>query len=74
MDLTVKNISTADVSDTLGIAPPSVHRLVRDGFLEVKGTKRYKTGEELYFDHIIYYRFGRKNPTIPRHVTKQKTI
>lgn len=51
MDLTGKYISTAEVSDTLGITPPSVHRLVRDGFLEVKGTKRYKTGEELYFDH-----------------------
>lgn len=43
-------MSTAEVSDVLGITPSSVHRLVREGFLGVKDTKKYKSGSESYFD------------------------
>lgn len=50
MDLTGKYISTAEVGETLGITPSSVRRLVREGVLEVKSIKQYKTGEEYYFD------------------------
>ena len=50
MDLSRKYMSTAEVSETLGVTPSSVRRLVREGVLEVKDTKRYKTGEEFYFD------------------------
>ncbi len=45
-----KYMSTAEVGETLGITPSSVRRLVREGVLQVKGTKKYKTGEEYYFD------------------------
>ncbi|MEG3071986.1 MAG: hypothetical protein RQM92_15090 [Candidatus Syntrophopropionicum ammoniitolerans] len=45
-----KYMSAARVSEILGITPPSVRRLVREGFLEVKKTKKYKAGSELYFD------------------------
>ncbi|MDD4766303.1 MAG: helix-turn-helix domain-containing protein [Desulfotomaculaceae bacterium] len=50
MDLSGKNMSAAEVGEILGITPSSVRRLVREGVLEVKETKRYKAGEELYFD------------------------
>jgi hypothetical protein len=43
-------MSTAEVSDVLGITPASVHKLVREGFLGVKDTKKYKSGSESYFD------------------------
>lgn len=50
MVLKEKYMSAARVSEILGITPPSVRRLVREGFLEVKKTKKYKAGSELYFD------------------------
>lgn len=48
--MSIKYMSTAEVGETLGITPSSVRRLVREGILEVRDTKRYKTGEEYYFD------------------------
>jgi hypothetical protein len=50
MSLNGTYMSTAEVSDALGITPSSVHRLVREGFLGVKDTKQYKSGLESYFD------------------------
>lgn len=50
MDLTGNYLSIAQVGEYLGITPAGVRRLVRDGLLEVKDTRRYKFGEDLYFD------------------------
>lgn len=50
MSLNGTYMSTAEVSDALGITPSSVHRLVREGFLGVKDTKQYKSGWESNFD------------------------
>ncbi len=50
MVLKGKYMSTARVSEILGITPFSVRRLIREGLLEVKKTKEYKAGSELYFD------------------------
>lgn len=50
MGLTGKYLSTAEASETLGITPAAVRRLVREGLLEVKDTRRYKSGEDYYFD------------------------
>lgn len=50
MDATGKYLSTAEVGEALGITPAAVRRLVREGLLEVKERKLYKTGEDYYFD------------------------
>lgn len=46
------HINIARVGECLGITPAGVRRLVRDGHLEVKDTRRYKFGEEFYFDPL----------------------
>ena len=50
MSITGKYLSTAEAGETLGITPALVRRLVREGLLEVKDRKRYKTGEDYCFD------------------------
>lgn len=50
MVLTGKYLSTAEAGEALGITPAAVRRLVREGLLEVRVRKKYKTGEDYYFD------------------------
>lgn len=45
-----KYLNTAQAGEYLGITPAWVRRLVRDGFLEVKDTRQYKSGVDFYFD------------------------
>jgi hypothetical protein len=43
-------LTTAQAADLLNITPAAVRRLVREGLLEVKYTRRYKFGEDQSFD------------------------
>lgn len=43
-------ITTAQAADLLNLTPAAVRRLVREGLLEVKQTRRYKFGEDQSFD------------------------
>ena len=60
---TGRYLSTAQAGEFLGVTPSRIHRLVRDGFLEVKDTRFYKFGKNYYFDRTDVERLL---PRIPR--------
>lgn len=59
-------LSTAQVGKFLGITPRMVHRLVRDGFLEIKGTRKFKFGEDFYFDRVEVEELSGRMPEFKR--------
>jgi hypothetical protein len=63
---TGRYLSTAQAGEFLGVTPSRIHRLVRDGFLEVKDTRFYKFGKNYYFDRTDVERLLPRIPEIKR--------
>lgn len=60
------SLTTAQVAALLDITPAGVRRLVRDGFLEVKLTRRYKFGVDMSFDRAATENLLPRIPDIKR--------
>ena len=63
---TGRYLSTAQAGEFLGVTPSRIHRLVRDGFLEVKDTRFYKFGKNYYFDRTDVERLLPRIPEIKK--------
>ena len=70
---TGRYLSTAQAGEFLGVTPSRIHRLVRDGFLEVKDTRFYKFGKNYYFDRTDVERLLPRIPEIKENGRRKRT-